>query len=247
MSAEELKIVENILEGFLNPAKEIRDQAQMKFNELSANFPALVFCLSKLVSDSQSKQNKTFACVALRKLLEIKGNTIGNEKWTKIEENLKEQIKNNLLTALVNNTEPSLNNKICDTICGVSSCVYEGDEKWDQLIQYVINNFSSELNQQTVPQIENALNILSQIYFVCNMELQKHQDLFINGFKRYFTSDSINLKTKTVACISEIFASCEKKHLKVYKQFSMNVLEVILRCVESPKEEANVSIKIKKI
>ena len=49
MSAEELKIFENILEGFLNPTKEIKEQAQMKFNELSQNFPALIFCLILII------------------------------------------------------------------------------------------------------------------------------------------------------------------------------------------------------
>jgi len=239
MSTEEIKIVENILEGFLNPAKEIRDQAQMKFSELSQNFPALCFCLSKLVSESQNVKNKTFACVALRKLLEIKGNEIGNKKWENMDSNIKEEIKSNLINALVINTEPSLNNKICDTICGISSCVYESDEKWEQLIHYVITNFSMELTPQTMSATENSLSILSQIYFVCNEEMQKHSELFINAFKKYFTTDNLNLKTRTVSCISEIFASCEKKQLKVYRQFSMNILETILKCAENVKEESN--------
>lgn len=89
MSAEELQIVENILEGFLNPQKEIRDQAQIKFNELSNNFPALIFCLSKAILEKSKLQNKTFACVALRKLVEIKASEIGNPKWEKIETSLK--------------------------------------------------------------------------------------------------------------------------------------------------------------
>ena len=214
----------------------------MKFNELTQNFPALVYCLSKLVSESQSLQSKTFACVALRKILEIKSNEIGNEKWKKMEENIKEQIKANLINALINNTEATLNNKICDTICGVSSCVYESDEKWDQLIQYVVTNFSVELTPQTLIATENSLSILAQIYFVCNEELQKHSELFVNGFKKYFLTDNLNLKTRTISCISEIFASCEKKQLKVYRQFSMNILEVILKCAENVKEESNVSL-----
>jgi hypothetical protein len=242
MSAEELQIVENILEGFLNPAKEIRDQAQMKFNELTQNFPALVFCLSKLVSQSSNKQNKTFACVALRKLLEVKDSEIGNEKWTKMETNLKEEIKGNLLNALINNTEASLNNKICDTICTVSSCVSEAEEKWDQLLQYVFNTFSLELTPQTLSATENALNILSQIYFVSNEELEKNINLYINAFKNYFATDNLNLKTQTIVCISEIINCCiiSKKNMKAFRQFSMNILEVILKCAENLKEETNV-------
>lgn len=240
MSAEELQIVENILEGFLNPQKDVRDQAQIKFNELSNNFPALIFCLSKVILESQKIQNKTFACVALRKLVEVKASEIGNPKWEKIDAQLKETIKLNLLTALVNNSENSLNNKICDTICTVAGGVYELEEKWDDLIKYLINNFSAGYDASNAKHVENSLNILSQIYLMNYDELSKNNNLFIECFKKYFATDNLSLRTKTMMCISEIIASSEKKHLKVYRNFSMSILETILKCADNLKEENNV-------
>lgn len=242
MSAEELKIVESILEGFLNHQKEIRDQAQLKFNELSTNFPALVFCLSKVILESQSMTNKTFACIALRKLVEVKNHEIGNPKWEKVEANLKETIKSNLLIALANNTENSLNSKICDTICSVASSVFELEEKWDDLINYVVSNFTAPFNAQNTKSIENSLNILSHVYLMAYEQLSKANNIYIECFKNYFASDNISLKTKTLVCISEVIGSSEKKHLKVYRQFSMPILETILKCAENPKEENNVNI-----
>ena len=240
MSAEELQIVETILEGFLNPQKEIRDQAQIKFNELSNNFPALIFCLSKVILESQNLQNKTFACVAMRKLLEVKDHEIGNPKWEKIDAQLKETIKLNLLTALVNNAENSLNSKICDTICTVASNVFELEEKWDDLTKYVISNFSNNLDLNNTKPVENSLNILSQIYLMDYEELSKNNTVFINCFKNFFATNNISLRTKTLVCMSEIISSTEKKHLRVYRPFSMSILETILKCADNPKEEANV-------
>jgi len=242
MSAEELQIVENILEGFLNPEKKVRDQAQIKFNELSNNFAALIFCLSKVIQESSKLQNKTFACVALRKLVEVKASEIGNPKWEKIDLQLKETIKLNLLTALVNNTQNSLNSKICDTICTVASNIYELEEKWDDLIKYLVNNFSADYNVNTAEHVENSLNILSQIYLMNYDEFHKSSNLFIECFKKYFATDNLSLRTKTISCISEMISSTEKKHLKVYRQFSMNILETILKCADNPKEENNVTI-----
>lgn len=242
MSAEELMIVENILEGFLNPQKEIRDQAQIKFNELSSNFPALIFCLSKVILESKNTKNRTFACVAMRKLVESKDNEIGNPKWEKIDEQLKETIKINLINALINNTEPTLNNKICDTICTVASSIFELEEKWEQLINYIAHNFSGNINLQNTTGIENSLNILSQVYFMGYDELSNLQNIFITSFKNYFATDSLPLKTKTLVCISEMISSTEKKNLKIYRQFSMNILETVLKCAENTKEENNVNI-----
>jgi len=244
MSAEELQIIENILEGFLNPQKEVRDQAQIKFNELSNNFPALIFCLSKVILESSKVQNKTFACVALRKLAEIKASEIGNPKWEKIDAQHKETIKLNLLTALVNNSENSLNSKICDTICTVASNVFELEEKWDDLIKYLICNFSSSYDANTAKHVENSLNILSQIYLMNFDEFSKSNNLFIECFKRFFATDNLSLRTKTICCISEMISSTEKKNMKVYRQFSMSILETILKCADISKEENNVSFII---
>jgi len=156
---------------------------------------------------------------------------------------LKETIKLNLLTALVNNIDNSLNSKICDTICTVASSVYELEEKWDDLIKYLLNNFSANYDATTAKHIENSLNILSQIYLMNYDELSKSNNLFIECFKKYFTTNDLSLRNKTILCISEMIASTVKKNLKVYRGFSMSILETILKCADNPKEENNVKFK----
>lgn len=72
-------------------------------------------------------------------------------------------------------------------------------------------------------------------------EFSKSTNIFIECFKKFFASDNVSLRTKTICCISEMISSTEKNHLKVFRPFSMSILETILKCADNPKEENNVS------
>lgn len=180
----------------------------------------------------------------LRKLLQIKENEIVNPVWKAIDVNTKEQIKMNILKALDQTQDKSLKYKMCDAAIQVSENIYESEEQWTDLLNYIYNSLNSPLSDENVVQIETGLYLLSSIFGYANDELSKGTDMYIAAFKSYFTSSSISLKTRTVQAITEILCVVRKKDVKKFKDFVLNILQTILECMENPREESNVMMVI---
>lgn len=244
MSSEDLHNIHLMLEGFLNPNKEIRNESQQRFNEMSKNLQAFIFCLSKIILENQNKNVKMFALIAIRKLLEIGSEEKVESKWKNFENNYKESIKTNLYNILITNTDPSLNSKICDTISMVAANIYDSEEKWEEIVKYIFDVLNQSSNLELVnsnpTNFENAIFILRHLFDLISTELLKGSQIILNAFKHFFATNNLTLRTKTAEAISNIISSSEGKEKKNFKVFTLNILETTLKCSEDPKQESNV-------
>jgi len=246
MSSEDLLTIMSVLEGFLNPNKEIRTQSEAKFNELSKNLPALIFCLSKIANESQDKSIKTFSLIAIRKLLDFGTDDKIESKWNLFDNGYKEQIKTNLFTALITLTDNSLNNIICDTISMVAANIYDSEEKWDELVKYIFEVLSQSNNAELInskpANFESAIFILRHLFNLISTELLKGRQIILTAFTNFFLTNNLTLRAKTTEAISDIINICEGKDRKHFKDFALKILETTLKCAEDPKQESNVII-----
>ncbi len=244
MSSEDLQIITSVLEGFLNPNKEIRTQSEAKFNELSKNLQALIFCLSKISVESVNKPIKTFALIAIRKLLDFGSDDKLESKWKTFENSYKDQIKANLYNTLITNTDYSLNSKVCDTISMVAANIYDCEEKWDEIVKYIFDVLSQSNNLELVnsnpANFENAVFILRHLFNLISTELLKGSQIILTAFKNFFSTNNLALRAKTTEAISDIISTCEGKDKKNFKGFALSILETTLKCAEDPKYESNV-------
>jgi len=245
MSSQDLQTLNLVLEGFLNPNKEIRTQSEAKFNELSKNLQAFIYCLSKIFNESQNKSIKTFALIAIRKLLDFGLEDNLESKWISFENSYKEEIKSNLYNSLLNNTDDSLNSKICDTISMVAANIYDSEEKWDEIVKYIFDVLSQSSNLELVnskpANFENAVFILRHLFNLISTELLKGTQIILTAFKNFFLTNNFSLRAKTTEAISDIINTCEGKDKKLFKNFALSILETTLKCAEDPKQESNVN------
>lgn len=145
--------------------------------------------------------------------------------------------------SLVLINERSLRFKICDTVGTICENVYESEEEqWNDLINYIYKSLGSELTDENVLEIESALYLLSHIFGYVYDELSKNIDGYVEAFKKYFKSNNLSLKTKTVVAITEILSIVRKKESKKFRDFTFSILETTLQCLDNPKEENNLKV-----
>jgi hypothetical protein len=248
MSAEDIKLVVDTLSSLLVPDNTIRRNAEIKLEELQQNKPMLVFCLSNILLgkhlnnlENVNNQIKTYAAVVMRKLLQVKDTEIVNPVWKSMETNIKEQIKVNTLKALTLIEDKSLKLKVSQAATVICENVYEAEEEWQDILQYIVNSLKLELIEANILNIEMGLFLLSSIFGYVYDELSKGIDLYVEVFKNYFTSNILSLKTRTVQAITEILCIVRKKDSKKFKDFIISILETTYKCFEAG-DEAHVNI-----
>merc|ERR1712151_10957 len=204
----EIQLVHTILEGFLSHDKPTRTQSQEKFNELSQKLPELVFCLSQISNETQNKQIKLFALVAIRKLLDIEGNKKNESKWHLFSEEFKNLIKKNLYNLLITNTDLTLNNKIADTISMVAANIYSKNENWQELTNYIFEVLGESSNADNIlnkPSLfENAVFISKHLFILIPNEMVKNISMIVSAFSNFFKTENLTLRAKTCETIASI-------------------------------------------
>jgi hypothetical protein len=177
----------------------------------------------------------------IRKLLEVKETEIINPVWKSMEAGVKEQVKSNVIRALSLIEDKSLRLKVSQAATVISENVYEAEEEWQEILQYIVNSLKLEVVDTNVHTIETGLFLLSSIFGYVYDELSKGIDLYVGVFKTYFGSNYISLKTRTVQAIAEILCIVRKKESKKFKDFIIYMLETTFKCFESG-DENNVKI-----
>ena len=100
--SSELQLVESILKGLNTPNNEERKNFEMKLAELmNKNTIGLVLCLSQIINQSSDMSLLTYASVVMRKLIQTKENESVNPYWKNASNEMKEEIKKNVLTLLL--------------------------------------------------------------------------------------------------------------------------------------------------
>ena len=162
MSNEDISMVCEVLLGITNTDKNIRTKSVNKLLELSNNLGALTYCLIEIASKNETNDKeriiKTTSLVICRKILTTKK----EEDWKKINNDLKEKIKINILNILNTETDPSQNSKICDLIISIMDKVLESDEEWPQLFSLALSicNYPPNDNSKLI-QIRTLLKLLT--------------------------------------------------------------------------------------
>ena len=101
MNAES-KMIEPLLKGLLNPNNEERRKNESQIIDLmKKNKIGLVLCLTQIINSSEDSQAVLYAAVISRKLLIIPENQTTNPNWVSAPNEIKEEIKTNLMKALV--------------------------------------------------------------------------------------------------------------------------------------------------
>lgn len=176
----------------------------------------------------------------VRKLLEIKDYELVNMHWAKMSLEQKEQIKHICLAIFVSEADKSIKTNVSDIINEVANNVYESNEKWDELVSLILTSFSLDLNNENLPVIEGALNLLAGIFGFVYDQVTLHMTAITDTFRRYFQTGVLSLKTRTARTVAEMISMADKKESAMLKEFIMNILETTLKCFEDEKEENNV-------
>lgn len=198
--------------------------------------------LNLILLDATNAQIKIYAAVVTRKLLEIKESEISSTAWKDCDDSIKEQVKHNVLRALISVNDRSLKYKICDTVITICENVYENEETWQDLLNYIFGALNAQLSEENILYIESGLYLLSSIFGYVYDELSKAVSLYVTSFQNFFRSNSLPLKTRTVQAIAEIMSIVHKRDVKKFKDFVLNILQTTMECVQNPKEENNVNL-----
>ena len=232
MSNEDISMVCEVLLGISNPDKDIRTKSVNKLLELSNNLGALTFCLieiaSKTATNDKEKIIKTTALVICRKILD----TQSNENWKKIDNNLKDKIKNNALNLLNSETDPSQNSKVCDLIVVIMQKVLDSEEEWPQifLLAFSLPNFDPNDNSKNI-QIRTLIKLLKEGSEYIYQQISEKYNTFIPYFEKLLDSEiDMKIKTLTAELISELISLCEKKEVKLFKESIKKIVDNIYKC-----------------
>ena len=236
---------EQMLKNLLVPDDNIRKSAEIQLQQgLQNNQSKEVLCLycSQILLNSTDLSVKLYCAIIIRKIFLVNDDS-KNDIIKSFNLDNKNVLKNNLFNALVNNVQDkNLNKKIANAIVNVFTCLLENDEKWDELLKYIIGNFNLELSENNLNIIELSLYLLSNVYGVANDQLKEGIPVFLNCFSIYFKSNILSLKAKTVECINELLCSTSsKKESKKFREFIYYILETTLQCL---KEHSSENLKI---
>ena len=236
---------EQLLKNLLVPDDNIRKNAEIQLQQgLQNNQSKEVLCLycSQVLLNTTDLSVKLYCAIIIRKIFLVNDDSKNDIIKTFNLDN-KNVLKNNLFNALVNNVQDkNLNKKIANAIVNVFTCLLENDEKWDELLKYIIANFNLELSENNLNIIELSLYLLSNVYGVANDQLKEGIPVFLNCFSIYFKSNILSLKAKTVECINELLCSTSsKKESKKFREFIYYILETTLQCL---KEHSSENLKI---
>ena len=231
----EYQIVEQILKGLMNPNNEERRKNESQLMELmQKNKIGLVLCLTQILDTTSDPSSALYAAVIARKLVQVSEGELYNQSWKSAPEDLKEQIKANLMKALVKCNDKSLKKKIGYIIGHLYQSVSYNKEKWDSVLQYIAEGFKLPLTPENALSIDSAVFMLSQIFNYATEELTPGIDVFIEGFKKYFKDGTLEIQTNSVEAICEILAgNLNKENTKKFKDLIFNILQTILKCFES--------------
>lgn len=231
----ELQLVEEIIKGLMTPNNEERRKSEAQLQELmNKNKIGLVLCLSQLLNEQKDNTIHTYCAVICQKLLKVPEGESVNPVWKNAPNEIKEQIKEKVITALINCTDRKLKKKIGYIVGYIYESVSQNNEKWEKVLQYIADGFKLPLTKENAVHIESAVNLLAKVYNYANKELSAGIDTFIDGFKKYFAEGSLDIQTNSVEAICEILSGyIDKTNTKKFKDLMFNVLQTVLKCFEA--------------
>ena len=245
INQSELNQCELMLKNLLNSDNNIRKNAEIQLQKFlldNKSKELLSLYASQILLTSTDLSVCTYCAILIRKIFIVSEDVISNEITKFFSNENKQLLKKNIINALINTKDKNLRKKISDAIINVFISLKENEEKWDELLKFIINNFYLEFNENNIDKFELSLYLLSNIYSEAYEELKEGIPIFLKCFNVYFQSNNISLKAKTVECINELLCSCiEKKEIKQFKEFIFYILQTTLFCLDN-KDNENLKI-----
>ena len=231
----DLQLVENVLQGLMTPNNEERKKAELQLAELmQKNTIGLVLYLSQIINQNADNSILTYSSVVMRKLIQVKENETVNVHWKNANNEMKEEIKKNVLNALLNCNDKSLKKKYGDIASNLCENIYNNVEKWDNILKYVANGFMIDLKPENFLNIESSVFLLSKIFNYAQNELLTGIDQLIIGFHKFFKEGNLDIQTNSVEAICEILTGyIDKKVSKKFREFTIYILQTILNCLNN--------------
>ena len=231
----ECQMIEQILKGLMTPNNEERRKNESQLMELmQKNTIGLVLCLTQILNSTSDPSCALYAAVISRKLIQVPDGESCNSSWKLASEDIKEQIKSNLMNVLIKCNDKNLKKKIGNIVANLYESVSFNKEKWETVLQYIADGFKLPLIEENKINIESAVYILSKVFPFATEELTPGIDVFIDGFKKYFKEGSLEIQTNSVEAICEILGGyLSKENTKKFKDLIYNILETILKCYNS--------------
>jgi hypothetical protein len=218
----EYQIVEQIIKGLLNPNNEERRKNESQLMELiQKNKIGLVLCLTQILKTTSDETSATYSAVISRKLLQVPESEGYNACWKSAPNDIKEQIKSNLMEVLIKCKDKKLKKKIGNVVGTLYESVAYNNEKWETVLQYIADGFKLPLTPENAINIDSAVYILSKVFPHAKKELSPGIDVFISGFKKYFQEGTLEIQTNSVEAICEILAgNLSKENTKKIQRFN---------------------------
>lgn len=231
----ECQLVEQILKGLMTPNNDERRKNESQLMELmEKNKIGLVLCLTQILNSSTDASVLLYSAVITRKLIQVPEGENYNSSWKSAPEDIKEQIKTNLMNVLIKCNDKSLKKKIGNIVGNLYESVSYNKEKWETVLKYIADGFKLPLTPENALNIDSAVYLLSKVFTFATEELTPGIDVFINGFKNYFKEGNLEIQTNSVEAICEILAgNLSKENTKKFKDLIFNILQTILKCFEA--------------
>jgi hypothetical protein len=109
----ECQLIEQILKGLMTPNNEERRKNESQLMELmQKNKMGLVLCLTQILNSTSDPSCALYAAVIARKLIQVPEGESCNSSWKSAPEDIKEQIKTNLMNVLIKCNDKNLKKKL---------------------------------------------------------------------------------------------------------------------------------------
>jgi len=153
MAAEEQQF-NQLLDNLMSLDNSIRQQAETTYGTIPFEHK-LIFLVKCMRNTTIPIASRTLALVMLRRLI----STSVEEDWSRIDEQIKNTVKAELLTAVQQETDQSVRKKITDVIAELARFLIDedGTNKWPEVLKFLF-----ELSHSTnILLKESALNIFT--------------------------------------------------------------------------------------
>ncbi len=176
MSEQELKDCEEMLKGLLLPDNEKRKKAESQLQvclSSNQNKEKLVLYCSLLLLKTTDLGVQTYCAIITRKVFLPNEKEESNPFYKTLSVESKNQIKLSLLNGLQSITNNSLRKNVAEAAISFFTAIMENDEKWEELLKYIISLFNLQLNDTNYANIELGLFLLSNVYSIAYDELKE--------------------------------------------------------------------------
>jgi len=251
----DLQQFQNLLQQLLNPANNVRDQAEASFNAAVQQHPDQVaLSLVSLLRNSEDKDIKDLSSVLLRKTLtsksnEDKENTKGppppraqdpKRFWNKLNPSTRQTIKNELLTLLSKDAEiSSVRTKIADAVTKLSFFMCSSDvdiqKAWPELLPFLF-----QLSKSGNPEHRScALDIFSKLCLYLGEALKSRFDVLKEVLYCGLKDDNLEVRLSALGAVVSFVQLLDSPQEKAqFSDFVPMMFETLSATLNANKEQA---------